>query len=254
MSSLEVSGIIFGCIFAGAIVGQILRAVLHERHLTADSRELVKLGMGLVGTMAALVLGLMVASAKGSFDAQQNGLSQMSGNIIFLDRTLAHYGSETKEIREMLRAGVEDTLQRGWPKENPGPGRAEASSGTEGKYEVIFEKIQELAPETPDKRMLQAQALKIATDIAQARWGLFAQKGSSIPTTFLVVLVAWLTLILASFGLVAQPRPVVVITLLICALVVSSAIFIILELDRPLEGMLQISSAPLRGALNQLGR
>src|SRR5262249_40347511 len=149
---------------------------------------------------------------------QRAGLAQLSGNVIFLDRTLAHYGPETKEIREMLRAGVAETLQRGWPSENPGSGHTEARSGTEGRYEAIPEKIQELTPKNDTQRALQAQALKTASDIAQARWLLFAQKGRSIPTTFLVVLVAWLTLILASFGLVAPPKPAVVVTLLICAL------------------------------------
>jgi hypothetical protein len=252
MSPLTISGIVFVCIFAGAILGMILRAILPEKHLSLESRDLIKLGMGLVGTMTALVLGLMVASAKSSYDTQRTGLAQLSGNVIFLDRTLAHYGSETKEIREMLRAAVAETLQRGWPAENPGPGPTEARSGTEGRYEAIYEKIQELMPKNDAQRALQAQALKTASDIAQARWLLFAQKGSSIPTTFLVVLVSWLTLILASFGLVAPPKPAVVLTLLICALVVSSAVFLILELDRPLEGLLQISSDPLHNALTQL--
>jgi hypothetical protein len=254
MSSLAVSGIVFACVIAGVILGMILRAVLHERHLGPESKDLIKLGMGLIGTMTALVLGLLIASAKSSFDTQRNGLAQMSGNVIFLDRTLARYGEEANGARELLRASVADTLQRTWPSENPESGNTEARSGTEGRYEAVFEKIEGLAPETASQRALQAQALKTATDIAQARWVLFAQKGGSIPTPFLVVMVAWLTLIFASFSLSAPPRPTVVVTLLICALAVSSAIFLILELDRPFDGMIQIPSAPLRGALTQLGR
>jgi hypothetical protein len=254
MSSLAVSGIVFACIFAGAILGMILRAVLHERHLSAESKDLVKLAMGLVGTLAALVLGLLIATAKNSFDTQRNGLAQLSGNVIFLDRSLAHYGPETREVRAMLRASVADMLQRTWPEENPEPGHTEASSGTEGRYEGVGDKIQELAPQNDAQRALQAQALKTAADTAQLRWVLFAQKGSSIPTPLLVVMVSWLTLIFAGFSLCAPARPVTVVTLLICALVVSSALFVILELDRPFEGMIRIPSAPLRGALAQLGR
>ena len=255
MSPLAVSGIVFVCIFGGAVLGMILRAVVHEKHLSAESRDLIKLGMGLVGTMTALVLGLMVASAKNSYDTQRNGLAQLSGNVIFLDRTLAHYGGpEADEIRTMLHDSVDDMLRQTWPAQYSGSGNTGTRSVTEGKYEGIYEKIQELTPKDDAKRAaLKAQALKTASDIAQMRWALFAQKGTSIPTPFLVVMVAWLTLILASFGLVAPPKPVVVVTLLICALVVSSAIFLILELDRPLEGMLQISSDPLRSALKQIG-
>jgi hypothetical protein len=255
MSPLTISFIVFGCVVAGIILGMALRALLHEKHLSAESKDLVKLGMGLIGTLTALVLGLLVASAKGSFDTQRNGLAQMSGNVIFLDRTLARYGPETKDIREMLRAAVADTLQRTWPQENPEPGHAQTSSGTEGQYEGIYVKIEQLEPKNDEKkRTMQAQALKIATDIGQARWILFAQKGSSIPTPLLVVMVAWLVLILASFSLFAPSNAMAFGTLVVCALAVSSAIFLILELDQPFGGVIQLSSAPLRSALDQLGR
>jgi hypothetical protein len=254
MNSLEVSCIVFGCICAGIVLGVILRSVLHEKHLSAESKDLVKMGMGLIGTMTALVLGLLIASAKGSFDTQRNGLAQMSGNIIFMDRALARYGPEANDTREMLRASVADMLKRTWPEEDSESKHPETKSGTEGKYEGLYDKIQALAPKNEAQRALQAQAMKTAMDIGQARWLLFAQKGSSIPTPFLVVMVAWLTLIMASFSLFAPPRPVVVITLLICALAVSSAIFLILELDRPFDGIIHLSSAPVRSALAQLGR
>jgi hypothetical protein len=232
----------------------ILRAILPEKHLSSESKDLVKLGMGLIGTMTALVLGLLIASAKGSYDTQRNGLAQMSANIIMLDRVLARYGQESKEVREMLHASVADMLQRAWPQEDPTSGHTAAPSRTEGRYEGIFDKIQELKPKTEAQRALQAQALKIAGDTAQTRWLMFAQKDSSIPTPFLVVLVCWLTLILGSFSLLAPPNATVFITLLICAVAVSSAVFLVLELDRPFEGILQVSSAPLRDALGQLGR
>ncbi len=254
MESLNVSSIVFACIFGGTVLGMILRSVMHERHLTPESKDLVKLGMGLVGTFTALVLGLLVASAKNTYDTQRNGLAQLAGNVIFLDRALAHYGPEAKDAREMLRASVADMIQRTWPEETSSAGHTEPRSGTEGRYEGLFEKIQELKPKNDAQRAFQAQALKTATDMAQARWVLFAQKGSSIPTPFLVVMVAWMTLLLASFSLFAPPQPIVVITLLICALVVSSGVFLILELDTPFEGIFQVSSAPLRAALAALGR
>jgi hypothetical protein len=254
MSSISISCIVFACIFAGTLLGMILRAFLPEHHLSAESRDVVKLGMGLIGTMTALVLGLLIASAKSSFDTQRNGLSQLSANIILLDRALAHYGPESKDARDMLHASVADMLQHTWPRENPQSGHAEARAGTEGRYEGLYEKIQELAPKNDMQRAMQAQAIKTSSDIAQMRWLMFAEKGSSIPTPFLVVMVCWLTLILASFSLFAPSNATVFSTLLVCALAVSSAVFLILELDQPFDGMIQISSAPLRAALAQLGR
>jgi hypothetical protein len=254
MSSLTISCIVFACVFGGALLGMALRAFLREGHLSAESRDVVKLGMGLIGTMTALVLGLLIASAKSSFDTQRNGLAQLSGNIIFLDRTLARYGTGAQDARAMLQASVADMLQQTWPDESSQPGQTGVKSGTEGKYEGLYEKIEELAPKNETQRGLQAQAVKIATDIGQTRWLLFAQKGRSIPIPFLVVMVGWLALIFGSFGLFAPRNAMAFFTLLVCALAVSSAIFLILELDQPFDGMIRISSAPLRNALAQLGR
>lgn len=254
MSSLTISCIIFACVFGGALLGMLLRSVLPREHLSEESRDVVKLGMGLIGTMTALVLGLLIASAKNSYDTQKNGLAQLATNIILLDRTLGHYGKETQEIRQLLRSSLEETIQLGWPWENPQWDRSQTRVGTEGRYEVILDKIQQLTPKDDAQRSLQTQALKIAYDSAQMRWLLFAQKGSSIPTPFLVVLATWLALLLMSFGLFAPRNAIVLVTFLVCALASSSAIFLILELDTPLNGLIQISSEPLRNALAQLGK
>jgi hypothetical protein len=254
MSSLAISGIIFGCVFGGTLLGMVLRAVLPEQHLSTESKDVVKLGMGLIGTLTALVLGLLVASAKSTFDTQRSGVAQVAANIILLDRALAHFGPEAKDAREMLRASVTDLLAQTWPAEYSPTSRADGETRTEGKYEGLFEKIQALVPKNDMQRATQAQALKTALDLAQMRWTLFAQKGSSIPVPFLGVMVAWLMLLFASFSLFAPPNPTVVATLLICALAVSSAVFLILELDHPFAGLIQISSDPLRNALELIGR
>jgi hypothetical protein len=251
MSSLAISFVVFGCIFGGALLGILLRSRLPEHHLSDESRDLVKLGMGLIGTMTALVLGLLIASAKSSFDTQRNGLAQMSGKIILLDRILAQYGPETKEVRAMIRDGVADTIRKTWPSEEAGAGTT--PEGTEGRYEVVMKRIQALTPTDEAQRTLKAQALATAIDVAQTRWLLFSQKGSSVPPAFLVVMVAWLSLILASFSLFAPRNGMALVTLFICAAAVSSAVFLILELDQPFQGIMRVPSAPLRNALEQLG-
>jgi hypothetical protein len=250
MSSLTLAGIVFACVFGGTLLGMLLRTILPEHHLSSESKDVVKLGMGLIATMSALVLGLLVASAKSSFDAQRSGLAQFSGNLVFLDRILAHYGPESKDVREMLRASVADMLARTWPED----GSQKGQGTTEGRYEGLYEAIQGLTPKTDAQRSLQSQALKVSSDIAQARWSLFAQRGSSISVVFLIVMASWLGIVFASFSLFAPPNATVFTTLLLCALVVSSTIFLMLELDRPFEGVIQISSDPLRRALTQLGR
>jgi hypothetical protein len=197
---------------------------------------------------------LLVATAKSSYDAQRNFVVQLAANIVMLDRTLEHYGSETHETRDLLRASVVEVLQRTWPGEKPKAEQTEAKTEWQESHEALYDRIQELKPKNDAQRTLQAQALKIVSDTGQSRWLLFAQLSSSIPTPYLVLMVCWLALIFVSFGLFAPRNGTALAALLLGALVVSSSMFLILELDHPFGGIIQIPSQPLRNALAQLGR
>ncbi|HKN02169.1 MAG TPA: hypothetical protein VJX23_16770 [Candidatus Binataceae bacterium] len=251
MLPLAIGSIIFVCTFGGALLGMFLHNALPEHHLSAESKDAVKVGVGLIGLMAALVLGLLVTSAKNSFDTKSHELTDMAAKMVLIDRLLAHYGPETKDIRRRLRESVTRTLDALWPQDGSGPPDLEpAASGSEALYDAI----QDLSPKDEAQRTIQSQALSIGVDIGHTRWLLFEQSGSSISTPFLVVLVFWLTVIFISFGLFAPRNATVVATFLVCALSISGAIFLILELDRPFAGLIQLSSAPLRVALAHLGR
>ena len=246
-----IGSIVFACIFGGAMIGMFLRGVLPEHHLNAESKDVVKLAMGLIGTMTALLLGLLVASTKASYDARKGELVQMSANFVLLDRLLAHYGPETKPERDQLRDSVARLIAAVWsPSSNDTAKLDPSATGSE----AIFDQIQQLTPQTDAQRMLRTEALTLAMNLGQTRWLLFEQSGSSISIPFLMAMVFWLSIIFASFGLFAPKNMTVVISLLLAAISVSGAIFLILELDRPFEGIIQISSAPLRSALMHLGR
>jgi hypothetical protein len=197
--------------------------------------------------MAALVLGLLVASAKSSYDAQGAALTQLSANVVMLDRALAHYGPETREVRDLIRAGVTGFIENVWSKP------AGSSGVAPGASEVVYDKIQALSPHDDRQRSLQAQALSMAIGLGQTRWSMYEQGITSVSQPLLIVLVLWLSLILGSFGLFAPVNGTVVASLFVCALSVSAAIFLILEMYSPFSGMIQLSSAPLRGALAHLG-
>jgi hypothetical protein len=248
VGDLAISGIVFACVLGGASLGMFLRVALPEGQLSTDSKDLVKLGMGLIGTMAAVLLGLLIASAKSSYDTRRSELTQMSANLILLDRVMAHYGSEAKEARDLLRQSVDHALDRVWAENSHGPLPLAVGS------EALYDKIQQLSPQNETQRSLQAQALRLVTDLGQMRWLMFEQMDRTIPMPFLVALVFWLTVTFVSFGLFAPSNATVITTLFVCSLSVSGAIFLILELDRPYEGLIHISSAPLRQALAQLGR
>jgi Protein of unknown function (DUF4239) len=249
MSSFTIAMIAFFCVFGGAIIGMYLRTLLREHHLGSDTKDLVKVGVGLIATMSALVLGLLVASAKSSFDTKKNEIGQISANIILLDRALAHYGPEAKELRELLRSSVEHLLSQLWPTAG-----ATSQSPPTGSSEVLFDRIENLSPQTDAQRVLQAQAVKTVIDIGQTRWLLYAQSTSAVSPPFLFVVLFWLTITFLSFGLYAPKNFVVFTTLFLCALSVAGALFLVLELDRPFDGFIQISSEPIRNVLGQLGK
>ena len=242
--------IVFACVFGGALFGLLLRAILPEHHLSKETQDIVKLGMGLVGTMAALVLGLLVASAKGSYDAESAEITQLSANIALLDRALALYGPETKETRTILRDAVTRVLDQMWSKDASAP----QSAPTTARGEILYEKIHGLSPQNDTQGSLQGQALSIAVDLAKTRWLMYTQAMTSVSMPLLIVLVLWLTAIFISFGLFAPFNAIVVSSLFVAALSVSCAIFLILEMYTPYTGMVQISSAPLRAALASLGQ
>jgi hypothetical protein len=251
MSSIAISSIIFACAFGGALVGMSLRAALPNHHLTAESKGVVSAGMGLVATLAALVLGLLIASAKSSYDAQSSELTEMSAKVVFLDRTLAHYGPETKEAREVLRSSVVRVLDQMWSKNPAGPSQlGSRSAGSE----VLADKIQELSPKDDAQRSLQAQAISIVMTLGQTRWLMYEQGLTSISMPLLIVVTFWITALFISFGVFAPVNVTTVASLLVSGLSVSGAIFLILEMYTPYTGLIEISSAPLRAALAQLGK
>ena len=227
-----------------------LRSALPADHLSADSKDVIKVAMGLIGTMTALVLGLLIASAKDSYDAKSHELNDLSANLVLLDRGLAHYGPETEPIRDLLHRTVVRILDQTWSKgSNRNSQQDPAAAGGEGMYD----QIQALSPKGDAQRSLQSQALAISLDIGRTRWLMFEQGTNSVATPFLVVLGSWLVLLFISFGLFAPRNPTVIGALLVGAASVSSAILLILEMYKPFEGLIQISATPLRAALAHLG-
>jgi len=251
MSPMAIGWIVFALVFGSALLAMFVHNALPEDHLSSDSKDVVKLGIALIATMSALVLSLLIASAKTAFDTRSNQLVEASADMIMLDRALARYGPETKEARSLLQRSVAATIDRFWPAEGA---KRIAIDPAASPVEALYDKIEELSPQSDLQRSMQSQAMTLAAELARTRLLLFEHLGASIPVPFLVVLVFWLCIIFASFGLFAPRNATVIAVLCVCALSVSGAIFLILELDRSFEGLLQVSDAPLRAALAQLGR
>ena len=255
MNPTVISSTVFACTFGGALLGLWLRTVLPEHHLSHESKDTIKVGIALIATMTALVLGLVTASAKSSFDAVESGVQHTAIDVLTLDRTLAQYGPETKMIRTGMKLAVGARLEMIWPQGssahtdlNPLQMRGGANA------ETFVHAIRSLQPGNDTQRALQSQAVGQAETLLQARWMVLASVSSSIPVYFLAILVFWLTITFTSFGLFAPWNATVVTVLFVCALSVASAIFLVLEMDGPFEGLLRASPEPLRIAYAHLNQ
>ncbi len=251
MTSITLSLAVFACLFGGALLGMFLRGILPEEHLSPNSRDLVKMGVGTIATMTGLILGLLVASAKGNYDTQSHELTEMSAKIVVLDRVLAHYGPEANAARELLRSTVVHIIDQTWPAKSSGrPSDPPTTAGGEKLYDTI----QDLTPANDAQRSLQARALNMAVDIGQMRWLMFQQEQTSLSKPLLVVVIFSFLVTFISFSLHSSPNGTVIATLLVCALSVAGAIFLVVEMYSPYSGLIQIPSDAMRSALAQLGR
>lgn len=252
MSSILLAALVFGCSFAGALMGNLLRARLPEHHRDDSSREVLKLVMGLIATMAALVLGLLISSAKSLYDTQQAEVQQQGIHLIQLDRVLARLGPDASEARSQLRRIVLAYINHTWPND-----AVEAESyeplQTDTEGEQLFERIAALSPKTDAQRLDQSRALQLLVSLWETNRFLDAQAGQAPSWPFLIVLVFWLTVLFVGFGFFARFNATVMAALLVGALSVAGGVFLILEMDRPFTGVMRISSAPIRNALTRMG-
>jgi hypothetical protein len=251
MSALAIALIVCGFMLAGALFGVLLRKILPAHHLNEHSKDVVRLGCGLVATISALVLGLLITSAKNTYDTQRNEIRQMTANVILLDSQLKRYGPETQTARESLRNAIGPAIDRIW-------GRRVGKSLTGTPFEasaigeLVYADIQELSPQTETKRALKVQALQTSNSITESRVMLFEQSDGALPIALLAVLAFWLTILFSSFTLFTPLNPTGCVAVVIIALSASCAIFLILEMNTPFSGLMQISSAPVRNALAPL--
>lgn len=249
MASLLIGLLTLACVVAGLTVGMSLRTRLPGHHLQDDSKEVVKTAAGLIATLVALVIGLLVGSAKTSLDATSSGLTQAGAKFLSLDRILVRYGPEAEPVRVQLRGMIRAVIDRMWPT------HAEAapdfhSVESSMVMEDIDDQIRALPARNESQRQLQAQALQLTGELLLSRWMLVEQGQAELPLVFLVVLIFWLTILFMSFGLLAPRNATSVCTLLICAVSISGAVFLILEMNNPFEGIIRVSSAPLEKALS----
>jgi Protein of unknown function (DUF4239) len=248
MASLLTALITMACLCGGTVLGSMIRGRLPKDHLLDDSRDVVKMASGMIATLVALVIGLLVSSSKASYDQANGEVTRIGARIILLNRLLERYGSETKEIRERMRAAIATNVEQLWPTggQTPSLTGIERTTG----MEVVHDMIVKLSPQNESHRILRAHALDACIELAHSRWLIIEQAQTTLPPAFLAMLIFWLTVLFASLGLLAPRNATTWGCLFVCALSMAGALYLILEMARPLEGAVRISPAPLTKALS----
>jgi len=245
--------VILVCMLSGMALGSYLRLVLPDEHTQADSKDILMSSAGMMATLIALIIGLLVTSAKGNYDNTTSGITQSAAKIITIDYYLSNYGPDAKASRDLIRQATATAIERIWPNESTQGADLTKMETATGMADV-YSKIRELSPQNDSQKYLQSQALQISADMMQSRWMLIEQSQTNLPRIFLVVLTFWLTVLFVQFGLLAPRNRTAKSALFICSLSMSCAIYLILELNNPLEGTIKVSSAPLHKALSLIGK
>jgi hypothetical protein len=251
MEPLAAGLIALACVFGGALLGMLCRRWVPDRHQGPDSKDVVRLAMGLVVTTSAIALGLLVGSAKSFFDTQNAELAQIAANYVLLDTILANYGPDAADARAALRTELAHRVEESGRSASADKTYMTIKSGAR-MSETTLDTLKALSPKDDNQRFLKQQCLSLEVQLGQTRWLMYAQNTIPFPRFLLVMLIAWLTVLFVSFGIFAPRNPLVLAGLFASATAVCGAILLILEMYEPLGGLIRISDAPLRAAYQVL--
>jgi hypothetical protein len=246
VSSLATATIAFALILGSAIAGALLRAKLPEHHLSGDSKDVIKLATALIGTMTALVLALLFASTRTSYEHMNSYVSRMAADLTQLDVLLTEYGSEAEPVRKELRTEVGSLIDSIWRQAAAERGARPVANG---HHKTVLYMIRELTPKNPVQASIQARAVQVGSDLAETRANLAAQPTDSLSHPFIIVLVLWLMFIFTVFAMSSPPNATLMTVLFLCVVSASGAIYLILEMAQPFDGLMQLPNEILRKSL-----
>lgn len=253
MTSLTMGLSSLACIFGGALVGMAIRHRLPGHHLKEESKDTIKLCAAMIATLGALVLGLLVGSAKSAFDTTNSGITQISARVLLLDRMLARCGPGAQEIRLEIRTDMARAVDRIWSEDPRSAAAGDPRAWPRGLEEMEAQ-ISRLTPSDDAERHAQTEALRLCGEIKSAGWVLLQAEHTDLPLPLFVALVLWLSMLFGSFGLFAPWNSTVIVVLFTCSFSVATAIFLISEMNRPLHGFVRVGPGPMTSAMEQLGK
>lgn len=244
MNTIAISLLVAACVFSGGVAGLFLHRVLSPSTLTKDTQDVVRLSIGMLSVLSSLVLGLLIATAKTAYDINDHAVRRYAAELALLNETLRDYGGPASAPRDKLRQYTDTLLSDIWTKNGTAPNLNDNRAWV--LMENVREEVRALQPIDDGQKWLRDQALAINVNLLRDRYLLIGEQGPSVSPMVLAILVSWITVIFVSFGLNAPRNGIVVAAFLVCSLAIGGSIFLILEMDRPLDGIMQISSVPFK--------
>jgi hypothetical protein len=253
MNSMATFIIALASTFGFSVLGSLIATALPKQHLSGESKDFIKLGAGVIATLTALVLGLLLGSAKSSYDNINSIVIQNAARIISIDGALRQYGPEAGDLRVLLQHALANRIQKIWPNEQVSKLTIEELDSS-SLPEVFLGRVRDLKPTNDSQRLAQSFIIQLTREFVQNHHILIEQSISAFPPLFQIIMLCWMASLFGTYGLFCPRNPTVFIVLLVCALSVSSAVFLINELFRPFDGLIRISGAPMLNALQHLAR
>lgn len=247
------SAIVLVLILVSAAIGSHVRASLADHHFSEDSLAAMRIAVGLVATLSALVLSLLISSGKSSLDLVNTALQHNSVAIIQLDRTLSEFGPSTDELRGQIKNDYAQWITFLFSDKTGKSAEAESRDILERTYDIQG-RIFALQAVGVSQEKLRDRAMQLWDDIFAGRWLALEHRRGLIPTPLIAVLVGWLTVIFGIFGFSAPRNWSMCVVFVLCALSTTTAVYVVLDLDTPFRGMVNASNAPMLDALKFLGR
>jgi len=254
MNSYLIASLSFLCIFGGALSGLFFQRFVPSHHLSKESQDSVKLGAGLIATMAALILGLLVSSSKGTYDRVNTLINDAAANAINLDTTLKNYGPEAAPLHQRLRDRVVMVRNDIWSKNSNNGTKSSEAFKNESPVSTLTAAIASLQGTDPASIQMKNLALQTLADLNRERWQIAVESTSKLPIMLVVIPVFWITFLTFVYGIFAPRNGTVAMVLFCCSLSIAGAIYLICEMSMPLDGSIKVPSQPFDTAIELLGR
>lgn len=249
MQSVWIAAATFACLLAASLLMMHWYPRLSSRHRDEDTNTVIRLVANIFVVMTSLVFGLMINSAKNTYESIDASFHAYATDLIIFDRTLRTYGESAQQTRGLLVTYLERAIA------NPYRGDEALQHRKSQAAQYLDDIGKSLARVRPADRFHETLMLDIRQQyhgLIEQRWRIVEQSEGAIPGPLIGMLIAWMTLIFATFGYRAPRNPMVIGMFTVSALLIAASVYLVLDMDIPFHGPIQISDEPLRRALAEM--